>query len=147
MEIILKEDMAKLGKAGDRVKVKDGYARNYLISKGLAMEVTPANLKIIEIQRRLKVQRMQEQKQKAQELADRLAGLSCTVAMPVGEGDRLFGTVTNSDVAEVLKEEGVIIDKKDIVLEEEIHRLGIYYFRVKLHPEVSQRVKLWVVKK
>lgn len=147
MEIILKEDMAKLGKAGDRVKVKDGYARNYLISKGFAMEVTPANLKIIETQRRLKAQRMQEQKQKAQELADRLAGLSCTVAVPVGEGDKLFGTVTNNDVAEVLKEEGIIIDKKDIVLEEEIHRLGIYYFRVKLHPEVSQRVKLWVVKR
>lgn len=147
MEIILKEDIAKLGKAGDRVKVKDGYARNYLIPKDFALEVTPANLKIIEAQRRLKVQRMQEQKQRAQELADRLANLSCTIAMPVGEDDRLFGTVTNSDVAEALKEEGIIIDKKDIILEEEIRRLGIYYFRVKLHPEVSQRAKLWVVKK
>ena len=147
MEIILKEDIVVLGKSGDTVKVKDGYARNYLIPKGLALEVTPANLKVVEAQRRLKARKQQEQKQRAQELADKLANASCTVAMPVGEDDKLFGTVTNNDISEALKEEDIIIDKKDIVIEEEIPRLGIYYFRVKLHPEISQRVKLWVVKK
>lgn len=147
MDIILKEDIATLGKAGDTVKVKDGYARNYLIPKGLALEVTPANLRVVETQRRFKTRQEQEQRQKAQELAERLANVSCTVTMPVGEDDKLFGAVTNSDISEALKEEGIIIDKKDIVLEEDIHRLGIYYFRVKLHPEINQRVKLWVVKK
>lgn len=147
MEIILKEDIAKLGKAGNIVKVKDGYARNFLIPKGFALEVTPANLKMIETQRRLEAQKLQEEKRKAQELADRLASISCTVTMPAGDDDKLFGAVTNSDIAEALKEEGIVIDKKDIVLEEEIHRLGIYYFRAKLHPEINQRVKLWVVKR
>ncbi|NQT90586.1 MAG: 50S ribosomal protein L9 [Candidatus Omnitrophica bacterium] len=146
MEVILKEDMASLGKIGEVVEVKDGYARNSLIPKGIALEVTPANLKVIEAQRKVKAQHEEEKKQKAKESADKLASISCTVAVATGEQDKLFGTVTNNDIAEALKGEGVVVDKKDIVLEEEIHKLGIYYFKVKLHPEVEQRVKLWVVK-
>ena len=147
MEIVLKEDVSILGKAGDIVKVKEGYARNYLIPKGLAFELTSANLKMIELENKLKKQKEEAQKQNAKELAERLANISCTVAMPAGEDDKLFGTVTHADVAEVLAQEGVKVDKKDIVFEEDVNRLGIYYFQVKLHPEISQRVKLWVVKK
>jgi len=147
MEVILKEDISKLGKAGDTVKVKEGYARNYLIPKALALEVTSANLKVIETQRKQKEKKKEEAKQKAKELADKLSTISCTVAMVAGEDDKLFGAVTHSDIAEALAQENVNIDKRDIVFEEDIHKLGIYYFNVKVHPEISQRVKLWVVKK
>lgn len=147
MEVILKDDISTLGKQGDIVKVTSGHARNYLIPKGLVLEVTPANLKVIEVQRKQKAQREEDVKAKARSLAEKLASVSCTIAMPAGEDDKLFGTVTHTDVTEVLAQENIIVDKKDIVFEEEIHKLGIYYFNVKLHPEVTQRVKLWVVKK
>lgn len=147
MEVILREDIKSLGKSGDVVKVKDGYARNYLIPKKLASEVTTANLKMIETQRRLKEQKQLQEKKKAQALADRLAGTSCTVIMNAGENDKLFGAVTNADIAQALTQEGIILDKRDIILEEEIHTLGIYHFKVRLHPEITQEVKLWVVKK
>lgn len=147
MNVILKGDVPKLGKAGDTVKIKEGYARNYLIPKGLALEVTPANLKTIEIQHKQKARKELEHKQKAEELASRLVSVSCTVAMAAGEEDKLFGTVTHAAVAEALSQEGISIEKRDIVFEKEINKLGIYYFNVKLHPEVTQRVKLWVVKK
>ncbi|MFC1807362.1 50S ribosomal protein L9 [Candidatus Omnitrophota bacterium] len=147
MEVILQEDISTLGKTGDVVKVKVGHARNYLIPKGLALEVTPGNLKKIEAQRKLKLQKEEEAKRMAQELADKLAGVSCTIAMPTGEEDKIFGTVTNADIAESLANEGVNVDKKDVVCEDSINKLGIYYFEVKLHADITQRVKLWVVKK
>jgi len=147
MEVILKEDISNLGKAGDVVKVKEGYARNYLIPKDLALKVTPSNLKVIEAQRKLREKKEEDKKKKAEDLAQKLSTVSCTVAMSAGEEDKLFGAVTNADIAQALQSEGAAVDKKDIVLEEEIHKLGIYYANVKLHPEVSQKVKVWVVKK
>jgi large subunit ribosomal protein L9 len=146
MEVILREDVLKLGKTGDKVDVKDGYARNYLIPKGLALGVTPANEKAIQAQREKKIRKEQEAKADALAIAKKLADISCTIAMNAGEDDKLFGAVTNADIAATLNGEGVVVDKKDIVFEEEIPKLGIYYFKVKLHPEVTQRVKLWVVK-
>ncbi|MFH1867600.1 MAG: 50S ribosomal protein L9 [Candidatus Omnitrophota bacterium] len=147
MEVILREDIKNIGKTGDVITVKEGYARNYLLPKKYAVEVTDSNLKIIEAQRKSKEQKLLKEKKKAQVLADRLAGLSCTVAMNVGEEDKLYGAVTNADIAESLAQEGIVLDKRDIILEEEIHKLGIYHFKVKLHPEIAQEVKLWVVKK
>jgi len=147
MELILKEDVLNLGKQGQVVKVKEGYARNYLIPKGLALELTPANLKVIESQRRKSEQKLQDEKKKAEEIAQRLSNLSCTITMPAGDDDRLFGAVTHSDVADALAQENIIVDKKDIVFDEEIRKLGIYYFKVKLHPDITPSVKLWVVKK
>ncbi len=147
MEVILKEDVLKIGKAGDKVNVKDGYARNYLIPKGLALGVTPANEKAIKVQREKNLYKEQEVKAGAVALAKKLEAISCTIAMNSGEEDKLFGAVTSADVADTLKGEGIVVDKKDIVFEEEMPKLGIYYFKVKLHPEVIQRVKLWVVKK
>ena len=147
MDVILKEDIEKLGKAGDIIKVKDGYARNYLIPKGFALELNPLSLKMAEAQRESKKQKELDKKKEAQEMAEALANASCTIAVHAGEDDKIFGTVTHADLAESLKNEGITVDKKDILLDEEVHKLGIYYFTVKLHPEVSQRVKLWVVKK
>ncbi len=147
MEVILKEDVSKIGRAGDKVEVKDGYARNYLIPKGLALGVTVANEKAIQIQREKNIRKEEEIKAEAEAIAKKLEEISCTVAMNVGEDDKLFGAVTTADVAATLSAEGVAIDKKDIIFEDEMPKLGIYYFKVKLHPEVTQRVKLWVVKK
>ena len=147
MEVILTEDISSIGKAGDKVDVKDGYARNYLIPKGLALGVTTANVKAIQIKREKSIRKEQEVKAAAEVVAKKLETISCTVAMNAGEDDKLFGAVTNADVAAILSGEGVEVDKKDIVFEEDMPKLGIYYFKVKLHPEITQRVKLWVVKK
>ena len=147
MEVILKEDVLKIGKAGDKVDVKDGYARNYLIPKGLALGVTQANIKVIQIQCEKKIHKEQEAKAAAEAVAKQLESISCTIAMNAGEDGKLFGSVTNAVVSETLSGEGIVVDRKDIMFEEDISKLGIYYFKVKLHPEVSQRVKLWVVKK
>ena len=147
MEVILKEDVKSIGCAGDKVDVKPGYARNYLIPKGIALEVTSGNIKIIEAQKNKRLQKEQEIKANAEKIAQKLTGISCTIAVNSGEDDKIFGAVTNADVMEALSAEGVLIDKKDIVFEEDISKLGIYYCKVKLHPQVVQRVKVWVVKK
>ena len=147
MEVILREDVERLGRAGDIIKVKDGYARNFLIPRGFALKVTPQNLKVIESQRKRQKIQEEEELKKIQALADRLANASCTVAMAAGDDDKLFGTVTHADIADALRQEDIIVDKKDIVFDEEIHRLGIYSFKVKLHPDITPSVKLWVVKK
>jgi large subunit ribosomal protein L9 len=147
MDIILKEDVKAIGRAGDMVKVKPGYARNYLIPKGLALEVTSGNIKIIESQKTKRLQKEQEVKANAQKLAQRLENISCTIAVNAGEDDKIFGAVTHANVADALDAEGISIDKKEIVFEEDIPKLGIYYCKIKLHPEVVQRVKLWIVKK
>ncbi len=147
MEIILKEDIKALGCAGDKIKVKPGYARNHLIPKGLALEVTAANMKAVLVQKEQRAKKEQALKTAAELIAEKLSNVSCTIAMRAGEEDKLFGAVTHADVAEALKAEGIATDKKDIVFEEDIDKLGIYYCKVKLHPEVTQRVKLWIVDK
>ena len=147
MEIILKEDIKALGCAGDKIKVKSGYARNYLIPQGLALEVTTANMKAVQVQKEQRNKKEQALKAAAERIAEKLSNVSCTIAMSAGEEDKLFGAVTHADVADALEAEGIAIDKKDIVFEEDIDKLGIYYCKVKLHPEVTQRVKLWVVNK
>ena len=147
MEVILKEDVESIGRAGDKVSVKPGYARNYLIPKGIALEVTSGNIKIIEAQKNKRLEKEQELKASAEKIAQQLGAISCTIAVNAGEDDKIFGAVTNADVAAALSAEGVLIDKKDVVFEEDISKLGIYYCKVKLHPQVAQRVKLWVVKK
>jgi large subunit ribosomal protein L9 len=147
MDVILKEDVKTIGRAGDKVDVKPGYARNYLIPKGLALEVTKANLKAVEVQKQQRQKKEQAQKAAAEAIAEKLSNVSCTIAMNAGEEDKLFGSVTHADIALALQAEGIEIDKKDIAFEEDISKLGIYYCKVKLHPEVTQRVKLWIVNK
>ena len=147
MKLILTKNIEKLGKIGDTIEVKDGYARNYLLPRALALKATSANLKIIEKTKQRQQVKLGKIKQQAQEMAKRLASVSCTITMPAGEDDKLFGAVTAQDIVEALKQEGITIDKKNIALNQPMHRLGIYNVEVRLHPEVSQELKVWVIKK
>ncbi|MFH1857389.1 MAG: 50S ribosomal protein L9, partial [Candidatus Omnitrophota bacterium] len=137
MELILLENVARLGSRGDVVHVKDGYARNYLLPAGLAQLNTPGALKKVE---KLKVQEeasRQEELREAKVLAERLTSLSCTLRVKAGEEDKLYGSVTPQDIAAALQEEGVSIDRKKIILEEPIKSLGVFQIPIRLHPDVT----------
>jgi large subunit ribosomal protein L9 len=145
MKVILLEDIESLGSQGDVVEVKPGYARNYLIPKGKALEATSANLHRIEQIRRKAESVKLKTLNDAQRLAERLEGISITISRKAGENERLFGSVTSMDIQRALQQEGIDIDRKKIQLEEPIKSLGFYQVPVKLHPEVTAQVKLWVV--
>ncbi|MHB2147543.1 50S ribosomal protein L9 [Calditrichota bacterium LG25] len=146
MEIILRQDYQNLGKTGDVVKVKDGYARNYLIPKGIAYIATKENKKRLENELKVKSLRVEKEKLAADELAKKLANVSCTIPVQVGEEDKLFGSVTSQNIADALAAQGINVDRRKIQLEEPIKSLGIYSVPIKLHPEVEATVKVWVVK-
>lgn len=146
MRIVLREDVEKLGRRGEVVKVAAGYARNFLLPRRLALEATATNLQ--QIARERKVREVQEarEKQEAMALAERLSQLSLTAVRKVGESDVLYGSVTNADIADLMEKEGFKVDKRKILLEEPIKALGIYEVPMKLHPEVTVNLKIWVVK-
>jgi large subunit ribosomal protein L9 len=146
MKVILTEDIPKLGKIGDLIQIKDGYARNYLIPQNLAVPANPQNIKALEHQKTLLKQKQNRIKREAEKLAQKIEKISCTVSKPAGEEDKLFGSVTSLDIEKILKEEGIKIDRKKILLEEPIKTLGIYKVPIKLHPEVTANLKVWVVK-
>ena len=146
MEVILREDVEKLGKAGSVIKVRPGYARNYLIPKGFAAVSTPQNLKVLEAEKNKKNRQEEKEKAYATDLSEKLASLSCTIPVKAGVDDKLFGTVTSENIAEALKASGVEVDKKRIVLEEPIKTLGVYNVDINLHPEITAKIKVWVVK-
>jgi large subunit ribosomal protein L9 len=146
MRIVLREDVENLGRRGEVVKVADGYARNFLLPKGKALPASEGNLKTIEREKRRFIVRQAKDRQEAEEVARRIAGISCTIVRKVGENDALYGSVTAGDVAEHLAREGISIDKRRIQIDEPIKSLGIYTVPVRLHPEVSAEVKVWVVK-
>ena len=146
MRVILIKDQEKLGKIGDTLDVKGGFARNYLIPQGIALPVNSSSLKRIQEEIRLKDLRSQKALRKSQELAEKLQALSLTVPVQVGEEDRVFGAVTAQMVADQLQEKGYDIDKRHIQLEEPIKALGIFEIPIRIHPEVTATVKLWVVK-
>ena len=146
MQIVLKEDIDKLGRRGEIVKVADGYARNYLLPLGKALPATAGNLKVIEREKRRYVVRLTKEKEENQALGGRIQALSLTLVRKVGESDVLYGSVTSGDVAESLSKEGIVVDKRRIQLPEPIKSLGIYTIPIRLHPEVTAEVKVWVVK-
>ena len=146
MELILLKDVEKLGKRGDLVHVKDGYARNFLLPTGLARPNTPGNVRFVEKIKELERAQLEEELKQAKTLSERLTSISCTLRVKVGEEDKLFGAVTAQDIAACLQEEGVSIDRKKIVLEQPIKSLGIFQIPVRLHPEVTATLKVWVVK-
>jgi len=146
MEVILKKDIEKLGNAGETVRVADGYARNYLIPKGVALEATKSNWAIYQEEKRQKIMQEDRHKRAARNLARELGKISLTAAVSVGEEDRVFGAVTSQTVVELLKAKGYDIDRRKIILDEPIKALGVYTVKIKLHPEVEAKVKLWVVK-
>lgn len=147
MEVILKQDIDKLGKAGAVVKVKEGFARNYLMPKGLVVPATSQNVKALERESRKKADLAEQSKKNAQQLAEKLSVLSLTMSVLVQEDDKLYGSIGPQEISALLKEEGFEIDKYLIRPDEPIKKLGIYEVPVDLHPEVVAKVKVWVVKK
>ena len=146
MKIILTEDIDRLGRAGDIVAVKEGYARNYLLPKGKAKPATDANMKAVAALKTKMAARENGVKEEAKALAERLAALSITISAAAGEEEKLYGSVTNETISSALKSEGFDIDKKDIILDSPIKKLGVYQVAVKVHPEVKADLRIWVVK-
>ena len=146
MKLILREDVENLGKIGEIVEVAGGYGRNYLLPRGLAVKASTKNLKEQEHQKKFIQARMDRQEKDAQEMAGSLDSVSCTITRKTGEDEKLYGSVTTRDIEEALREEGVSIDRKRIVLEEPIKKLGVYTVPVKLHTDVTGNIKVWVVK-
>lgn len=147
MKVILRENVDNLGTAGQIVNVKPGYARNYLVPKGLALVATKANEAVLENERRMIAARQHKEKLSAEEVARRLEELSITIPVAVGEEDKLFGSVTSMDIAEAIVAQGVDVDKRKIQLDEPIKALGLYTIDIKLQTDVTGHVKVWVVKK
>lgn len=147
MEVILTKDVQKIGRAGTVVKVKDGFARNLLIPQGLAILVTPGNLKKLEADKQKIALESEKRKGKANELKSRLDGFSLTISVLAQEDENLYGSIVASDICDALKNEGIEVDKDYIVLDNPIKALGIYEIPLKLHPEVESILKVWIVKK
>jgi large subunit ribosomal protein L9 len=146
MKVLLRQDFEKLGKQGQVVEVKPGYARNFLIPQKIALPLTPGNKRIIEEEYKREGLRAKREERKAVELAEKLKNVSVTATVTVGEEDRIFGTVTSQNISDLLKEKGFDIDKKNITIIEPVKALGIYEVTVKLHQNVETKIKLWVVK-
>ena len=147
MEVILSKDIQTLGKLGEVVKVKNGYARNYLLPRKLAYVATPSNLKRIEQQEKKNIAQRELAKKEAQELAEKLSKVSCTLSVEVNDLDKLYGAIAETDIAKALEIEGFMIDKKDIVIEKPIEELGIFDVDINLHSGVTAKIRLWVTKK
>ncbi|HYA89303.1 MAG TPA: 50S ribosomal protein L9 [archaeon] len=146
MQIILQEDVEKLGTRGQLLEVAEGYARNFLLPRKLALEATPGNLKRLESMRAAFAKKEATEKESAQKLAELLAGVSLSLTRKAGENDQLFGSVTAGDLAEALAAQGYNIEKRKIALADPIKVVGEYEVPIKLHREVSATVKLAVKK-
>ena len=147
MKLILIQQVEKLGALGDVVEVKEGYGRNFLIPRNLALPATEANIREVELQKRRETVLKENEKKAAEGLAEKLSAVSLTIPVEVGEDDRLFGSVTPINIVKAIEEEGVEINKRSILLEEPIKKLGAYEVQLKLHPEVTTTLKVQVVKK
>lgn len=147
MKVILKDDIAKLGSAGDVIEVKPGYGRNYLIPRNLAVEATQAHLRSIDLIRKQKELRDKKQFKGALAEKGKLEALSVTASVQVGDEDRVFGSVTSQAIAELLAAAGHPIDRRKIQLDEPIKELGLFNVPVRVAHEVTAEVKVWVVKK
>lgn len=146
MKVILRQNFEQLGQLGDVVEVKEGYARNYLVPKKIAYPATAGYLKTLEEEKKQLVRRQQKELRTAEKLAADLEKVSLTIPMKVGEEDKLFGAVTPQMITEHLAEKGFEVDKRKIELGDQIKALGVYSVDVKLHSNVTAKVKVWVVK-
>ncbi len=147
MQVILIQDVQNLGKAGELVSVKPGYGRNFLIPNGYAVTATTSNVSRLEHERRTIEKRVAKEKATAQSIADRLNGMTLQFERQVGEDERLFGSVSNRDIAEQLKKAGIDIDHRKIELEHPVKALGKYEVQVRLGAGVTATLKFWVVGK
>jgi len=147
MEVILCQDVEKLGKTGDVVNVKDGFARNFLFPNKKAYVATQANLKRIEQEKQKRAAVEEKARKDMEELAGKISKVSCSIAVEVNDLEKLYGSVTEVDIARALEAEGYTVDKKDIILEKPIEDLGIFEVPVRLHRDVTAKIRLWVTKK
>jgi large subunit ribosomal protein L9 len=145
MQVILREDIDKLGKIGDLVKVADGYARNFLVPRKKAIEATSKNVNAMNHAKKMVSDRLRKLKKEATADADRVKALAVTIKAKVGEEGKLFGSVTTMDIAEAMKAQGVSVDKRKILLDEPIKRTGDFTITVKLHADVTADFKVSVV--
>jgi large subunit ribosomal protein L9 len=145
IEVILREDVRTLGRAGEMVRVKPGYARNYLLPKGLAFEATEGNKKRIAAETRARTSRNEAERTEAQRVAATLAGVTLKLSGKAGEEGKLFGSVTSQDIADALERQGHVVDKRRIELEHPIKTVGEHAVSVRLHPEVNAEVRVSVV--
>jgi large subunit ribosomal protein L9 len=147
MKVILRDDIKDLGKCGEVVEVKDGYGRNYLLPRNLAIPAGKRNLKAIEEVTRQRQFRENKRRKKDERIKNQIEKISCTAEVSVGEEDRVFGSVTSADISGLLKEKGFDIDRRLIEMEEPIKALGVYTVPVRVSKDVVANLKLWVVKK
>lgn len=146
MEVILREDIEKLGTRGQVVKVAPGYARNFLLPKRLAVAATESNKKIVEQERQAHLRKEAKLKGEAEDLAKLMTGVTVTIAQKAGEADQLFGSVTSKDIAEALEQQNYTIDRRKILLEEPIKQLGEFKVPVRLHKDVTAEITVIVAK-
>jgi len=146
MKVILRKDVETLGKVGDVVSVKDGYARNYLIPRSIAYVATDSSVKTLEEEKKQQARKVEKEKKSSEALAGQLEKISITIKMKVGEDDKLFGSVTSQMIADSLQEKGVVLDKRQIELEDSLKSLGIFDVNVKLAGGVTGKVKVWIVR-
>jgi large subunit ribosomal protein L9 len=144
MEVILKEDIEKLGHRGDVVKVADGYGRNYLLPARLAIQATTANKAVIEQMKQSAVRKLAKEKVVAEDLSKQLESVELAFERKVGENDHLFGSVTSSDIAQQLEQKGYTVDRRKISLEEPLKSLGEFHVPIKLHREVTMHLKVTI---
>ncbi len=145
MKVILKENVKNLGKMGETVNVADGYATNYLIPRQLAVEAITKNIKALEHQKKAIQEKAKKVKTSAEDLSSRISSLDISLTAKAGEEEKLFGSITSMDIADALKKQGIEIDRKKILLEEPIKRLGSYTVGIKIHPDVISQLTIKVV--
>jgi large subunit ribosomal protein L9 len=147
MKVILRQDVTDLGRAGQTIDVKDGYGRNFLFPRNLAIPATKANLKAIgEIEKQTQI-RERKHRREAEKIKERLEKTSLTIEVLVGEEDKIFGSVTPQNVAEHLAAQGITVDKRDILLNEPIKSLGVYTIPIKIEKDIIANIKMWVIRK
>src|SRR5512140_2215610 len=146
MELILRQDVDKLGRRGEIVKVAEGFARNYLLPRGLGMPVNAANKAMVEKERKANEARLAKEKAEFESLAARIGGLRFVAPRKVGENDVLYGSVTSGDVGEFLKSKGIEIDKRQVLLDDPLKTLGEHAVQISLHPAVPASLRLLVTK-
>ena len=147
MKVILREDVADLGAAGQTIEVKDGYGRNYLIPRNLAILATKANLRSIGEIDKQKVVREKKSRRTAEVLKDKIEKVELSAEVLVGEEDKLYGSITNQDIVDLLAKQGITVDRRTVHIEEPIKALGVYSIPVKIEKDVTANCKVWVVKK
>jgi large subunit ribosomal protein L9 len=147
MKVILKKDVNSIGKSGDTVRVSDGYARNFLIPKGLAVEASEENIKNIALEKSITAKRAEKTKHNAELLLEKLCDMKFTLSGRVGEQGKLFGSITSKDIEKVLKDQGIKVDKKNILIEEPIKTPGEFPVKIKLYQGIVANIKITVIGK